>query len=107
MYDVLVAALEPVQRSAMETQLDHQEVVNRIYKYLQKGAKNIEFRETLWEQGVNEYCDNFFGTMINGFSDSAWVCQVDWTTILMAAIQEIFPPEALCWVPPASFSNAV
>jgi len=90
----------------METQTDPQEVVKKIYKYLQTGAKNIEF-ESGWEQGVNEYCDNFFGKMINGFSDRDWVCQVDWTTVVMAAIRESFPRGVLSWVDDASFANAV
>merc|ERR1711998_589372 len=91
----------------METKLGHQEVVKRIHKYLESGAKNIEFEGNWWEQNVNTYCDNFFGTMINGFSDREWVCLVDWTTIAMAAIQEVFPPGALMGADEASFATAV
>merc|ERR1719160_1823070 len=55
--------------------------------------RKIFRRQGAWQEAVDTYCDNLFGTLCKALYDRTWVDQVTWTPVINAAVKDLFPPE--------------
>eukprot|EP00440_Ansanella_granifera_P006943 gb/GFBE01007524.1/.p1 GENE.gb/GFBE01007524.1/~~gb/GFBE01007524.1/.p1 ORF type:complete len:294 (+),score=78.91 gb/GFBE01007524.1/:1-882(+) len=92
-----------------ETEWDSSKLEKKISEYIRKAAKNLSFNAGKLPDLINEFADNFFGSMFASLGDRDWLYtgQADFIHILDAGIKELFPVWLVRQVAQEEFQNMV
>eukprot|EP00418_Pyrodinium_bahamense_P079298 CAMPEP_0179064610 /NCGR_PEP_ID=MMETSP0796-20121207/28035_1 /TAXON_ID=73915 /ORGANISM="Pyrodinium bahamense, Strain pbaha01" /LENGTH=301 /DNA_ID=CAMNT_0020761559 /DNA_START=51 /DNA_END=956 /DNA_ORIENTATION=- len=97
------------QLGHLETEWDSDKLEKKLREYMNKGAKNLNFRGKPLKDVVNEYADNALSSIFAGLGDREWLYlgQVDFTYVLDAGCKDHIPPALLNTVSQEEFEQTV
>lgn len=98
-------ALAPVVH--LETYLEPAKLEKKVNDYFKKGGKNLAFRSKAWNELVEEYADNAFGSLFCGLGDRHWIHQADFLLVVDAGVKELFPAHLFQHVSQERFERVV
>lgn len=104
-WNAVTEALQPILH--LEKELDQNKLEKRVRDYFNKGAKNLNFHSKQWDELIEEYADNVFGSLFCGLGDRPWIMEADFLLVVDAGVKENFPQHKLQNVPQKQFEQCV
>lgn len=105
LWNAVTEALSPILHR--ETQLEPNKLEKRVRDYFKKGSKNLAFRAKRWDELIEEYADNVFGSLFCGLGDRDWLLEADFLLVMDAGVKEQFPAALFEKVPQHEFESLV
>jgi len=90
----------------LETSWDFDKLRWKVASYFRNAAKEIVINGPI-EKVVDDFADCSFCRLMSAISDRVWLCQVDFTLLLDAAVKTTLPPEYLNSIPMAQLEDAI
>jgi len=90
----------------LETNWDCDKLRWKVASYFRNAAKEIVINGTV-EKVVDDFADCAFCRLMSAISDRVWLCQVDFTLLLDAAVKATLPVDYLNSVPVSSLEDAI